>query len=152
MCDNNNDYNKIFNRELEINKILFNKNTLPTSFNNDSININHENNLINDNNLKNLDKNIPNIKNGKLRENIIVSYLNNPNKSIGAGFGDFEISKKLRYGKNSRANDYKNPSEIDLNDNHKFHYTFIDYSLIEEFPFERGGTDTRNIEKNSKKN
>ena len=157
MCDKNYnkiEINKIFNRELEVNNILFNINRLTTNYNNESNHIENENNLIinNTNEVNNLDKNLNHIKTGKLRENLKHEYINNPNKSKGTGFGDLDISKNLRYGKNSRNNKYNRTSETDLTDKYKFHYTYFDSSMIDDFPIERGGTDTRNIEKNQRLN
>ena len=167
MCDNKEIKEKLkyndtaFDRELEINKVLYVPGILPTSQNFQSTNIDLETNLLKSENTykkkntfsldtdfdnKNKDYRNFNLTGNKVRETLNSgSYIANGYKGNGRGFGDQDVAKDLRYGKNSR-DDKKTVRETDLS-NYEFQYMFKDYNSNTVLPFNRGGIDTRNLDK-----
>lgn len=166
MCDNTpsklkfND--KGFERELEINKVIFVPGMLPTSANHQSSNVDVETNLLHAEttykqkqevvlNSENEDKEKTGnfyVKTGKNRESINHGdYVVNGYKGNGRGFGDHDISQELRYGQNSR-DIKKTARDTDLKDL-KFHKMLKNFNDEENvvLPFPRGGIDTRNLDK-----
>ena len=130
MCDNtiNKDEklkfnDKAFDRELEINKVIYVPGMLPASANHQSSNIDIETKLMKaestykQKNIMKLDTDQDN-KNKDYRNFSMVSeksresinhgdYIRNGFKGNGRGFGDVNIDAELRYGANSRE-DQKN--------------------------------------------
>jgi hypothetical protein len=175
MCDNtiNKDeklkYNdKAFERELEINKVIYVPGMFPSSSNNQSSNIDIETKLLKaestykQKNIMKLDTDQDN-KNKDYRNFSMVSeksresinhgnYVRNGFKGSGRGFGDVNIDAELRYGANSRE-EKKTARSQDLKD-YKFHDMFPNFHDEKHvvLPFARGGIDTRNLDKYRNKN
>jgi hypothetical protein len=175
MCDNTEGikeklkYNdKGFDRELEINKIIYVPGMLPTNANNQNSNVEVESNLLHaentytsknqyildiDNNNKNKDYRNFSMNSQKKRESLNHGeYINNGYKGNGRGFGDVEISADLRYGQNSRK-ESKTARTQDLKD-YSFNSMFQNFGDESNnvLPFARGGIDTRNLDKYRNKN
>ena len=167
MCDNStpsklkfND--KGFDRELEINKVIYVPGLLPSSANNQSSSVEVETDLLRaettfnrkseielktDEKEKNEVGNFF-VENSKKRESINHGdYIRNGYKGNGRGFGNQEISQQLRYGENSR-DVKKTARSTDLKD-YKFHDLLLDLHDEDNvvLPFPRGGIDTRNLDK-----
>ncbi len=159
---------KGFERELEINKVIYVPGMLPTTANRQSSNIDIETKLLKsestyepknkmklDTDKDNSDKDYRNFSmaSEKVRETLNHgSYVVNGFKGSGRGFGDVNIDADLRYGENSR-DDKKTARSQDLKD-YKFHHMY--YNFHDEnhsvLPFPRGGIDTRNLDKYRNKN
>lgn len=173
MSDKSNDKKLKFHdhglsRELEIDRIMCVPGMLPSSSNHQSNNTDIETYLLHPENTfkkknsvtldidsENKDKDYRNFKlEGKqLRKNLYVGdYINNGFKGQGRGYGDYEISSKLRYGYNSRleSNETRQSdiSEIKLNSAG----LGLNDPNTNVLPFPRGGIDTRNLEKFRKEN
>ena len=167
MCDNSEIKEKLkyndtaFDRELEINKILYVPGILPTSQNFQSANVELETDLLKsentykkknsfsldtDNDNKNKYYRNFNLNGSKVRESLNSGdYITNGFKGNGRGFGNQDVDKDLRYGKNSR-DDKKTVRESDLS-KYEFQYMFKDYNSETVLPFNRAGIDTRNLDK-----
>ena len=166
MCDNvpsKLKYNdKGFDRELEINKVLYVPGLLPTSSNHQSSNVEIESELLHPETTyskknqvtldsENKDKEETGnfyVKSGKMRETINHGdYINNAFRGDGRGFGDHDVSQMLRYGQNSR-DVKKTARDADLKD-YKFHKLLKNVNDEDNvvLPFPRGGIDTRNLDK-----
>ena len=166
MCDNKPKeklkYNdKSFERELEINKVIYVPGLLPTNNNHQSANVEVETNLLQsentykkknlykldtDNENKNKDYRNFTLNGEKNRETLNSSdYIKNGYKGNGRGFGDVNISKVLRYGSNSR-DEKKTARETDLA-KLDFQFLYKNYNEDIVLPFARGGIDTRNLDK-----
>ncbi len=157
-----------FERELEINKVLYVPGLLPTTSNHQSSNIDIETNLLkaettyNQKNIMKLDTDKDNENKDyrnfsmigqKKRESLNHGdYVRNGFKGSGRGFGDVDVDAELRYGANSRE-DKKTARSQDLKD-YKFHHMYYDFNDEKNnvLPFPRGGIDTRNLDKYRNKN
>ena len=105
-------------RELEIDRIVYVPGMLPTSSNHQSNNTDVETYLLHPQNTykkkSSVTLNLDDDNKGKdyrnftlegkeMRKNLYIgNYINNGFKGQGRGYGDYEISSKLRYGFNSR--------------------------------------------------
>lgn len=175
MCDNTlgtkeklkyND--KGFERELEINKVIYVPGMLPSSANNQSSNVEIESNLLHskttyskknefkldtDENNKNKDYRNFSMNSQKKRESLNHGeYITNGFKGNGRGFGDVDISASLRYGQDARK-ERKTARTQDLKD-YRFHHMYPSFNDENNtvLPFARGGIDTRNLDKYRNKN
>ena len=168
MCDSNNNpkeklkYNdKAFDRELEINKVVYVPGMFPTSQNFQSTNVELETNLLKaentykkknsfslDTDEENKKKHYRNfsLEGSKIRETLNSGdYIPSGYKGHGRGTGDQEIAKDLRYGHNSR-DEKKIARETDLT-NLDFNFMYNNFNADTVLPFARGGIDTRNLDK-----
>ena len=152
-------------RELEINKIVNVPGMLSSTQNHQSSNIDIETNLLRPDykfkkkSLVELDKDEDNEgedyrnfsvkaeKKNSRESSLVYNHMNVGYKGNGRGFGDDDISSKLRYGVDSRQN-LKTARTQDLQD-YRFEYLNPDFSdpAKNVLPFARGGIDTRNLDK-----
>ena len=155
-------------RNLEIDRILFVPGMLPTTSNHQSNNVDVESYLIHpestfskkndftldtDDDNKNKDYRNFTMEGKELRKNLYVGdYVNNGFKGQGRGYGDYEISSKLRYGYSSRIEN-NNAREADVS-NINLNNSDIGLNEVtpDVLPFPRGGIDTRNLDKFRKEN
>lgn len=155
-------------RNLEIDRIVYVPGILPTSSNHQTNNTDIETYLLHPENTykkksavtldldkDNKDKDYRRftLEGKEMRKNLYIgNYMNNGYKGQGRGYGDYEISSKLRYGYNSRldSNETRQAdlSEIQMNSAN----TGLNIPNSNVLPFPRGGIDTRNLEKFRKEN
>ena len=175
MCDNTQGTNeklkyndKGFDRELEINKVIYVPGMLPSNANNQNSNVEVESKLLHaentyltknqyildtDDNNKNKDYRNFSMNSQQKRESLNHGeYIINGFKGNGRGFGDLEVSGDLRYGQDARK-ERKTARSQDLKD-YRFHHMFQNFNdeNTNVLPFARGGIDTRNLDKYRNKN
>ncbi len=161
-------YDKGLTRDLEIDRIVYVPGMLPTSSNHQSNNTDVETYLLHPENTykkktsvtldiddNNKDKDYRNftLEGKEIRKNIYVGdYTKNGYKGHGRGYGDYEISSKLRYGYSSRLQN-NDARQVDISE---IKFNSADTGLNDPngnvLPFPRGGIDTRNLEKYRKEN
>lgn len=161
-------YDEGLSRNLEIDRIVYVPGMLPTISNHQTNNTDVETYLLHPENTykkkssvtldidnENKDKEYRSftLEGKEMRKNLYIGdYMNNGYKGQGRGYGDYEISSKLRYGYNSRL-DNNETRQADISE---LSFNSADLGLNEPngsvLPFPRGGIDTRNLEKFRKEN